>query len=218
VWDIRDSSKSRTRARLEVNYGRAFNGDHAGGVQPTIVFGLRSESQSRDSAGNKLGGAEVAGIRLGVRAGEHAEEQPISSLELYLGARSMAFLDKPYLPDFGVDVVAGWGNFGVDTRASLGVRVPIEVVGQSSWGRLTVFAAPTMAWGQIGMRACEDRGPGDNCGDLGIQAVFGRTRFLLAGGASLSVIPARLSVSAGVQRLYASHEEQRVWFGTSWTP
>jgi hypothetical protein len=218
VWDIRDTSKSRTKARLEVNYGRAFTGDHIGGVQPTVVLGLRSESQSRDSAGKKLGGAEVAGVRLGVRAGEHAETQPISSLELYLGARSMGFLDQPYLPDIGLDVVAGWGNMGVDTRASLGLRVPIEMVAQSSWGRVTLFAAPTVAWGRVGVRACEDRGPGDNCGDLGLQAVFGRTRFLIAGGASMSVLPARLSISAGVQRLYAKHEEPRVWFGTAWTP
>jgi hypothetical protein len=51
-----------------------------------------------------------------------------------------------------------------------------------------------------------------------MQAVVGRTRFLIAGGASLSVLPARLSVVAGVQRLFAKQEETRVWIGTAWTP
>jgi len=157
-------------------------------------------------------------VRVGVRAGERAEAQPLSALELYIGVRTMAFLDEPSLPDVGIDLVAGWGNLGVDTRASLGFRVPIEMVRETKHGRLTVFAAPTMAWGHIRVRPCDDDGPGDNCSDLGVQAVFGRTRFLMAGGASLSVLPARLSVVAGVQRLFAKQEETRVWIGTAWTP
>lgn len=218
LWTLRDSAPSATHARIEASYGRAFTGGHIGGVQPTVVLGLRGESQSRDSAGNYQRGATVVGMRVGVRAGERAEAQPISALELYFGARSMSFLDKPYLPDIGIDLVAGWGNLGVDTRASLGFRVPIEMIGESRYGRVTLFAAPSVAWGHIRVRSCEDRGPGDNCGDLGMQAVLGRTRFLLAGGASLSVLPARLSITAGVQRLYARDEESRVWIGTSWTP
>lgn len=218
LWALGDSSPSRTRARIEAVYGRAVVGDRVGGVQPTVVLGLRGESQTRDSAGNYQRGAAVVGARVGIRAGDRAAAQPISALELYVGGRSMSFLDRPYLPDIGVDLVTGWGNLGVDTRASLGLRVPIEMVAQSRYGRVTLFAAPTMAWGHIRVRSCEDRGPGDNCGDLGMQAVFGRTRFLLAGGGSVSLLPARVSVTLGAQRLYARDEETRIWIGTSWTP
>ena len=116
------------------------------------------------------------------------------------------------------DLVVGWGNLAVDTRASVGFRIPIEWVGESRHGRITVFAAPSVAWGHIRVRPCEDRGPGDNCGDLGMQVAPGRTRFLLAGGTSVTVLPARLSVVAGVQRLFAKEEESRIWIGTAWTP
>ena len=218
LWALRDSTRTRTAARIETTYGRAFTGNRIGGVQPTVVLGIRGESQSRDSSGRMIRGADVFGARLGIRAGQRAEAQPISALELYAGMRSMSFLDKPYLPDIGVDVVAGWGNLGVDERASLGIRVPIELVGQTRHGRLTIFAAPTMAWGALRVRPCEDRGPDDNCGDLHLQAVVGRTRFLIAGGASLSVLPARLSIVAGVQRLFAKQEETRAWTGIAWTP
>ena len=218
LWRLRDSTKSKSVARFEATYGRAFTGDQIGGVQPTVVLAIRGENQSVDSAGRYERGATVVGVRVGVRVGERAEAQPLSALELYIGVRTMAFLDEPSLPDVGIDLVAGWGNLGADTRASLGFRVPIEMVRETKHGRLTVFAAPTMAWGHIRVRPCDDDGPGDNCGDLGVQAVFGRTRFLMAGGASLSVLPARLSVVAGVQRLFAKQEETRVWIGTAWTP
>lgn len=218
LWTLVDSSPSRTHAHLEAVYGRAVTGDRVGGVQPTVVLGLRGESQTRDSAGHYQRGAAVVGVRVGIRAGERSAAPPISALELYVGGRSMSFLDKPYLPDIGVDLVTGWGNLGIDTRASLGLRVPIEMVAQSRYGRVSLFAAPTMAWGHLRIRPCEDRGPDDNCGDLGMQAVFGRTRFLLAGGASVSLLPARLSITVGAQRLYARDEETRIWIGTSWTP
>ena len=218
LWTLRDSSRGKTAARVEVAYGRAFTGNRIGGVQPTVVFGLRGESQHRDSAGRYVRGATVYGLRAGVRANERTSVQPLSAVELFAGVRSMAFLDKPYFPDVGLDVVAGWGNLGVDRRASLGLRVPIEMVAESRHGRVTLFAAPTMAWGQLRVRSCEDRGPGDNCGDLGLQAAVGRTRFLLAGGASVSVLPARLSVVGGVQRLFARDEETRGWIGSAWTP
>ena len=219
LWQLRDTSrKEAAKTRLEAIYGRAVTGDRIGGVQPTVVLGLRYEEQTRDSAGHVNRGAGVTGARIGLRAGDRADNQPLSALELYIGGRNMAFLDKPYLPDVGIDFVVGWGNLGVDTRASMGFRVPIELVGENKYGRFTLFAAPSMAWGHIRVRSCEDRGPGDNCGDLGMQAVFGRTRFLLAGGTSLTVLPTRLSIVAGVQRLYAKGEESRIWIGTAWTP
>lgn len=213
-----DSTKSESVVRFEATYGRAFTGGQIGGVQPMVVLGIRGEQQKRDSDGNYEGGPNaVGGGRVGIRAGERAEEQPISAIELYVGVRNIT-IRKPSLPDVGIDLVAGWGNIGVDTRGSIGLRVPIEMVSETKHGRLTVFAAPTIAWGHIRVRPCEDRGPDDNCGDLGIQAVLGRRRFLIAGGASLSVLPARLSVVAGVQRLFARQEETRVWIGTVWTP
>jgi hypothetical protein len=218
LWKLRDSVRSKTATRFEAIYGRAVTGDRVGGVQPSVVLGIRTETQSRDSAGNFQPGAGIAGARVGLRAGERAGNQPLSALELYFGARNMGFLDRKYVPDVGIDFVVGWGNLGIDNRASMGFRIPIEIVSENRYGRFTVFAAPTMAWGHIRVRSCEDRGPGDNCGELGMQAVFGRTRFLLAGGTSLTVLPARLSVVAGVQRLFAKEEESRIWIGTAWTP
>lgn len=218
LWTLGDSVRMRTATRFEASYGRALVGNRAGGVQPTVVLGVRGESQNRDSTGRYNRGSGVAGARVGIRAGERAEAQPISAFELYFGGHSMAYLDVPHWPDAGFELVVGWGNLGVDRRASLGFRVPVEMVGESRYGRFTIFAAPSIAWGHIRGRPCEDNGPGDNCGDLGVQLAVGTTRYLLAGGTSLTLLPARLSMVAGVQRLFAKGEETRAWVGTTWTP
>lgn len=112
-----DSTKSESVARFEATYGRAFTGDQIGGVQPMVVLGIRGERQERDSAGEYERGATVGGGRVGIRAGERAEAQPISALEFYVGVRNIP-LRKPSLPDVGIDLVAGWGNIGVDTPSS----------------------------------------------------------------------------------------------------
>lgn len=217
IWRLRDSALTKAAVRFEAVYGRAFKGDRIGGVQPTVVLGLRGETPPRDSAGNPQRGAGVAGVRVGIRAGERAEAQPVSALEFHLGVRSMSFLGRAYGPDIGFDVVLGWGNLGVDRRASLGIRMPVEMVVENRHGRITVFGAPAFAWGHLSNRACVETRH-DPCGTFERELLFGRARFLLAGGTSVTVLPARLSLVAGVQRLFAKEEETRLWIGTAWTP
>lgn len=214
VWRVADSVHSKQRARVDVAYGRALRAG-AGGLRPTMVLALRGEELTRQTTGPTAG---LLGARIGLRADEPTSSLPVTSAEVYFGGRTMHHTASATGVEGGFDVVFGWGGFGADTRASFGMRAPVEFVAQGMGSRFTVFAAPTMAWGHIRMRGCEDRGPGDNCGDLGVQIAFGRTRFAAAGGASLTLLPADLSVSAGIQRLFAVGETERVWLGGSWTP
>jgi hypothetical protein len=75
--------------------------------------------------------------------------------------------------------------------------------------RVGLLLAPTMAWGRLLFRTCEDRGPGDNCGDLGLQLDLGRTRYLLAGGVGLHAPRHALTLSIGAQRLFAQGQPVR---------
>ena len=211
VWPA-DSVRTN-RPRYEIAYGRAFRAT-AGGLRQTVVIHTRSEQRGPRSSDESSG---VGGIRLGLRADERTGRPLVSSAEVYMGGRAIAVEGVPASPAAGIDFVAGWGGFGEDTRASFATRIPIERVFQSASARFTIFAVPAFGWGNLRFRACEDRGPGDNCGDLGIQLAFGRTRFVLGGGASLTLLPSRLSISAGVQRLFAVGETERAWLGAAWT-
>jgi hypothetical protein len=117
-----------------------------------------------------------------------------------------------------VDAVVGWGGFGGDTRASFALRFPVEIAAASHGARFSVFAAPTMAWGYIRMRPCEDLGPDDNCGDLHVQLAWGQTRYIVSGGLSAAVERIGLAASVGVQRLVAPGEVARLWIGVSIAP
>ena len=143
---------------------------------------------------------------------------PVSALELYAGGRTQVLPHATVRPDAGVDAAVGWGGFGEDTRASFALRFPVEVAGSARGARLSAFAAPTMAWGYIRMRSCEDRGPGDNCGDLGLQLAWGQTRYILSGGISAAAERIGLAASVGVQRLVAPREVARLWLGVSIAP
>lgn len=211
VWPA-DSVRTN-RPRFELAYGRAMRATW-GGLRQTAVLHVRSEQRGPRSSDESSG---VGGIRIGIRADERSGRPLVSSAELYMGGRAITVEGVPSSPAAGIDFVAGWGGFGEDTRASFALRIPIEQVFQGAGSRLTIFAVPAMGWGNLRFRACEDNGPGDNCGDLGIQLAFGRTRFVAAGGASVTVYPSRLSIAAGLQRLFAVGETARVWVGGSWT-
>lgn len=229
LWTTPDSMQGGEGTRWEIAYGRASGLTTFAGEASTLVIGVRAEEQSKASLRiERLTGTDtvsardltagVAGFRIGLRADERLRSTPIGSIEGYIGGRTLAYTRNSNVPDFGLEVVAGLSNFVEDLRGQLGFRFPLELVRETRHRRYTLFAVPTMAWGAIRLRGCEDTGPGDNCGDLGIQLVFGRTRFLAAGGASISVLPSRVSLSGGVQRMFAAGESARLWAGTSWTP
>ena len=229
LWTTPDSMKGGEGTRWEIAYGRAARPTGFAGEATTLVIGVRAEQQSRtpieiegltrtDTASRRNLTAGVAGFRVGLRADERIRTSPIGSIEGYIGGRTLAYTRNSNVPDFGFELVAGLSNFVEDLRGQLGFRFPLELVRETPHRRYTLFAVPTMAWGAIRIRGCEDNGPGDNCGDLGLQLVFGRTRFLAAGGASVSVLPSRVSLSGGVQRMLAAGESPRLWAGAAWTP
>lgn len=216
TWTIGDATKSAGTPRFDLTFGQAVRGSF-GSRHGTAVIGLRMEGIERDSAGTRASAGYV-GARVGFRAGDAATTNQVSAIELYAGGRTQVLGERAVRPDVGLDFVAGWGGFGGNTRASLGIRMPIEVARRVGGARLSIFAAPTMSWGYIRIRSCEDTGPDDNCGDLNLQVAFGQTRYILSGGASAAAERLGLAVSAGVQRLVAPGEAARFWIGTSWNP
>ena len=216
AWMIGDSTKSAGATRFDVAWGQGVRGSY-GSRHETIVLGLRGETVERDSAGTRAS-AGYAGVRVGLRAADPAGLGQLSALELYAGGRSQVLPHASVRPDAGLDAVVGWGGFGEDTRASFALRVPIEIAAGAHGTRVSVFAAPTMAWGYIRMRECDDLGPGDNCGDLHVQLAWGQTRYILSGGISAAVERIGLAASAGVQRLVAPGEVARLWVGVSIAP
>ena len=216
AWMIGDSAKSASATRFDLAWGRAVRGSY-GSRHETIVLGLRGETIERDSAGTHAS-AGYGGVRLALRAADPSGLGQLSALELYAGGRSQVLPNADVRPDAGVDAVVGWGGFGGDTRASFALRFPVEIAGGSRGTRFSVFAAPTMAWGYIRMRPCEDLGPGDNCGDLHVQLAWGQTRYIVSGGVSAAVERIGLAASMGVQRLVAPGEVARLWLGVSIAP
>ena len=216
AWMIGDSAKSASATRFDVAWGRAVRGSY-GSRHETFVLGVRGETIERDSAGTRASAA-YGGARVGFRAVDADGRGALSALELYGGGRTQILPHATVRPDAGVDAVIGWGGFGGNTRASFAVRFPVEIAGGSRGARFSVFAAPTMAWGYIRMRPCEDLGPDDNCGDLHLQLAWGQTRYILSGGASAAVERIGLAASVGVQRLVAPGEAARLWVGVSIAP
>jgi len=216
AWMIGDSARSRSATRFDLAWGQAVSESY-GTRRGTIVLGLRAESINRDSAGTRAS-AGYGGVRAGFRATDAAGATPVSALELYAGGRSQVLPHGAVRPDAGIDAAVGWGGFGEDARASFALRFPVEIAGTAGGTRLSVFAAPTMAWGYIRMRSCEDLGPDDNCGDLHLQLAWGQTRYILSGGVSAAVERIGLAASVGVQRLVAPGEVARLWAGVSIAP
>ena len=216
AWAIGDSARSASATRFDLAWGRAVRGPN-GNRHETAVLGLRREWVERDSAGTRAS-AGYGGVRVGVRAGDAGTTTSISALELYGGIRSQVLPHAAVRPDGGIDAVVGWGGFGENTRASVALRLPVELGMGSRGTRISLFAAPTMAWGYIRMRSCEDLGPDDNCGDLHLQLAWGQTRYIFSGGISAAVERIGVAASAGVQRLVAPGEVARLWIGVSVAP
>jgi hypothetical protein len=191
--------------RVETQYSRSF---HA--VSPTqLVIGLRTDAQQRDSSDWS---SLAFGIRAGIRGGENSEGAALSSLELSLGARNLGHFGERPKPNVGVDVVAGLSWLEADAKGLLAVRAPVELISHRSAGALSLSIVPALAWGHLRFRQCEDRGPGDNCGSLGVQLAAGVTRVVL--GASLGAsLAAGMAATVGVQHVFAPEQKPRLTAG-----
>ena len=198
----RDSAFARRFIRLETQYTRTS----AMGVPSMLILGLRSDNVSRDSAGWN---ASVFGIRTGLaQKADGSRDVTLSAVELYFGGRTLGYLERPGWPNIGVEAVAGWSGIETRMRASFALRFPVEVIRGNGPTRVAFSVVPTMAWGQVRFRSCEDRGPGDNCGSLGIQLAAGRTRFVLGTGVTLAA-GRGVSVTAGAQHMFARSQQPR---------
>lgn len=218
VWVSRDSALTASGTRFEVGWGRTARVS-AGGSRETVTLGLRGEGVEHDW-GAVGGVAGYGGARIGVEARDGAL-RTLSAFELYAGVRSYGFVRRPWLPDFGMDLAVGRGGYGSGSRSSVGVRFPIEFVARGHGARVTLFGAPSIAWGTI--RTVECHTTGDEAEDsctwiFDTDLAFGRPRHLMAGGLSLAAERIRLALSIGVQHLSAPGEVGRYWIGTSWTP
>lgn len=116
-----------------------------------------------------------------------------------------------------VDLESSWTTQRGARALSLGVRAPITVRARraSPWSG---WVAPGMAWGHVRLRSCEDRGPDDNCGDLGIQLEPGLTRWSVGAGGAYHWRAAHLVAHAGTQLLLTRRDRPTVAVGMSWTP
>ncbi len=171
----------------------------------------------RDSATANMS-AGSAGVLLGFRMPDDLNARPtLSMVELQTGVVGRLHPLNPVVHNAGLELAAGWGNLERDLTGTLGLRLPLEHVYRSERLRVSLSAVPTMAWGHIRFRGCENLRSGDNCGDLGIQLEFGRTRFLMAGGVGIGLEPAGITLSVGMQRLMAAGQDPRMVAGLAWS-
>lgn len=116
----------------------------------------------------------------------------------------------------GAELVAGVGRDGDHSSTTLGLRFPVELAASGRYGSLALTVTPAMGWGRLDLRECEDRGPGDNCGDLQVRLALGRTRYLLGAGVAAELRQSGLAMTAGVQRLFARGQPVRLAVGLMW--
>lgn len=116
-----------------------------------------------------------------------------------------------------VDVESSWTTQRGARALSLGARAPITVRARtaSPWSG---WLAPGIAWGHVRIRSCVDRGPDDNCGDLGLQVEPGRTRFTIGTGGAYHWRAAHIVAHAGVQQMITGADRPVLAVGASWTP
>jgi hypothetical protein len=201
-----------TRFRFELQYSRSA----ATAASPLLIVGMRSDHPSSDTNVRGLG---VVGVRLGFAPEQQRQGGRLpAAVELQVGTRIPRLALDSRTPDVGIDLVAGWSGLDDHVRGTLGVRIPVEYGWDLGSNRVLLSGTPTVAWGHVRFRECENLGYGDNCGDLGVQLEFGRTRFLLAGGATLDLAAAGLSLSLGTQHLLAVGHTPRFALALAWAP
>lgn len=201
---------------VETHYTRA-TGDPR---RAQLVFGVRSERYARDTTATT---STVIGFRIGVvgsgaagsdtaGSGASGGRLRISSLELSGGRRLLRHRTGVSLPSVGADLVAGLGWMQSNAKGSLGLRFPVEFIIRRPVGAVAFSVVPGLGWGNVRLRSCEDFGPGDNCGDLGIQLATGVTRWML--GSSVSVgLASGVSGTVGIEQLFSPDEKPRLAVG-----
>ena len=196
--------------RVDVQYSRLARGEVAGA---RTILGIRWDAPQSDTLGWS---ALTSGLRVAVTRNEDGRATP-SALELHVGGRSLGYLEREGWPDVGFDALFGLSRLDApDVDFTVAFRVPAEWVLPAGPGRVLLSLVPTVAWGDVHIEGCVDDGPGDNCGDLGVQLEPGRTRFLLAGGLGIAVPPAGLTVSLGATQLLALGQRPRLALGLAW--
>lgn len=215
AWPL-DTLRPGRRLRAEVQYSRLARGGVAGA---RAIVGVRWDSPGRDSVGWS---ASVVGLRTAVTRNREGRATP-SALELQLGGRTLGYMEQRWAPDVGLDVLVGLSRLDrTEPDFTLALRAPVEWVlpaglaGAAGPGGLILSLVPTMAWGDVHVEGCVDDGPGDNCGDLGIQLEPGRTRFLMAAGIGVVLEPLGLTASVGATQLLALRQEPRLTLGLAW--
>lgn len=218
VWAPRDEVIKASGTRYDIAWGRSGSGG-AGGRNEMVVLGIRGESVERD-LGSVGGVSGYGGARVGLRTRDVVHTRGVSAFELNAGVRSYGFRGLS-LPDFGTELAIGWGGYGEKPRSSLGLRFPFELVAGGGGARVTLFAAPTIAWGTIHTTDCPTADRDDdekNCTFFDKDLAFGRPRYIMSGGASIASERLGLALSGGVQHLSVPGESGRIWIATSWTP
>ena len=196
-----DSVFARRFTRGEVQYSRTSTAD----MRSMLVIGARSDQVALDTLGWN---ASVFGVRAGfARGGAGDGKTRLSALEAYFGGRTMGHLEGARA-NVGAEIVAGWSRTDSIGRGSLAFRFPVEFIRGRGQSSVAFSVVPAIAWGQLRFRSCEDRGPGDNCGSLGVQLAAGRTRFVLGSAVTLSS-RAGLSLTAGAQHLFPRTQQPR---------
>lgn len=209
VWPV-DTLRPHRLLRAELQYSRLAGG---GVAAARTILGVRWDSPQRDSVGWSAG---VMGLRTAVTRNRDGAPAP-SALELQLGLRTLGYIERRWSPDVGLDVLVGLSRLDRhEPDFTLALRAPVEWVLPAGPGGLILSVVPTMAWGDIHVEGCVDDGPGDNCGDLGVQIEPGRTRFLMAAGLGVALEPLGLTASLGVTQLLALRQEPRLTLGLAW--
>lgn len=172
-----------------------------------------------DSAGVRAGTPLVVGAALGFapssdRLGPHLWTAAVHAGGLSPAAR----LGGGVGLRTGLDVAVGLTDLSRDPTTSLGLRLPVALTRAGGGRRVAAFVAPGIGWGRFGVRRCTDDGPSDGCGDLGVQVHSVRREWLLAGGVDMDVVPGRVRLTAGAQRMLARGERTRVALGLGWEP
>ena len=199
TYELGDSAFSRRLLRVETQYSATSTT----GVPTLFVLGVRSDGVSVDSTGSN---GSVMGVRTGFARNDARDGVVLSAIEVYFGGRTLGHMDGRG-PNIGGEIVAGWSGL-VKKRGHLAFRFPIEFITGSGPVSASFSLVPAIAWGQLRLRSCEDRGSGDGCSPHGVQGATGPGRFVLGTGVTLGVGPG-VSFTLGAQQLFAREQQPR---------
>ena len=199
TYELGDSVFSQRFVRIETQYSATSTT----GVPTAFVLGVRSDGVAFDSTGWNAG---VMGVRTAFARNDAGDGIAVSAVEMYFGGRTLGHMEGPG-PNIGAEIVAGWSGLA-KRRGHLAFRFPIELIKGRGPVSASFSLVPTIAWGQLRLRSCEDRGSGDGCSPNGVQGATGPGRFVLGTGVTLGVGPG-VSFTLGAQQLFAREQQPR---------